>query len=89
MARRVGQNRHGTWPARWRTADGRQLSRSFPTKVERDDFLRDLRDGFNPDAGRELFGPFAERWAEAQDWEDTSRQSWDEVFKRLDRHLGR
>ena len=55
--------------------DDSERSRNFPTKEERDEFLMDLRDGYDPDAGRELFGPFAVRWAEAQDWADTSRQS--------------
>ena len=63
-------------------------SRNFSTKEERDQFLADMDDGYDPDAGRQLFSAFAVRWAEPQDWADDSRQSWDECFKRLDRHIG-
>jgi integrase len=64
------------------------LSRNFDTKRERDDFLDEIHGGGNPDAGREVFSSFAPRWAAAQDWKDTSRQGWESVYRRLERHLG-
>ena len=70
---------NGDYLARWRAADGRQRAKSFATKRDARTYLAtittDTLQGryVAPDAGRELLGAYAARWAESQPWRPQTR----------------
>lgn len=61
----------GSWQARYRGADGRQLSKSFDRKVDADRFLTTMEasklrgDWVDPALGRRQFGEIALEWQAA------------------------
>lgn len=74
---------NGSWRARWREfPGGPQKARHFPRKVDAEQFLDRVRGGLvegtyvDPNSGRQTFDAFADEWAAAQDWKDTTRESW-------------
>jgi integrase len=82
------------WRARYRSPDGRSREKWFDRKVDAEQFLTSIEHSKNsgafidPNAGQVRFAVFAEEWAAAQDWKETSREAWPNVFKRLDPLLG-
>lgn len=80
----------GAWQARYRDADGRRHTRSFPTKGAarnwKADREADVRRGDHHDttAGRITFGVFAEQWMAARGVEITTAAA---NRSRLDKHL--
>ena len=84
----------GLWQVRYRDPAGVQRKETFPTSREAHDRLdevrTDVRRGtfIDPLAGRETFGEFAAKWAAARDWKATSRQSWPNVYRRVEPALG-
>jgi integrase len=85
----------GKWRARWREyPGGPQRTKHFARKVDPERFLDGVRGDLvhgayiDPDAGRQTFASFADEWADAQDWKDTSRESWRHVRARLVPLLG-
>lgn len=85
----------GKWRARWREyPGGPQKTKHFDRKVDAQNHLDGVRGDLvrgtyiDPDAGREPFRAFADRWASAQDWKQTTRESWENNRARLLPHLG-
>ena len=84
----------GGYLARWRDPDGKQRARTFTLKRDADAFLDDTRSQVrkrtwvDPDAGRERFIVFAERWAAGQDWKAGTRESFGPHLRRIQRFLG-
>jgi integrase len=80
--------------ARWRTPDGASRMKTFARKVDAERFLYGTEHAksagtyIDPIAGRERFSDYASRWAEAQDWKDSTRESFDAHLKRVLVHLG-
>jgi integrase len=68
----------GTFRANWRDEAGRQKAKTFRTKKEAAVFLADTEARLNrgsyvdPHAGRQRFGPYAERWLSARNGELTT-----------------
>ncbi|CAN5658670.1 tyrosine-type recombinase/integrase [soil metagenome] len=85
----------GRFQARWRDTDGRQRVKTFARKSDAvahlDATRSDIRRGtwVDPDLGRERFSEFAERWAEAQDWKPTTRDSFGPHLRRISKRLGK
>lgn len=92
--------RKRTWPsgrvtyqAIWEDPDGNRKSKNFDLRGSAQDHLDevcgDLIRGtyIDPDAGRQLLGAFADdEWAPAQDWDPATREAWENIRKRLERH---
>jgi integrase len=86
---------NGRWRVRYRKPDGKQTTKAgFKNKPAAVAFAEsvetDKRRGvfIDPDAGRQTFEAFADEWAEAQDWKQTSRDSWLPVRRRLVERIG-
>jgi hypothetical protein len=68
----------GTFRANWRDEAGRQKAKTFRTKKEAAGFLANIESSLNrggyvdPHAGRQLFGPYAERWLRSRKVELTT-----------------
>jgi integrase len=68
----------GTFRANWRDVAGRQKAKTFRTKKEAAAFLANIESSLNrggyvdPHAGRQPFGPYAERWLRARKAELTT-----------------
>ena len=84
----------GRYRARWREPGGRQRAKHFTRKQDAVKHLatvtHDTARGayVDPDAGRERFSVYAGRWAEAQDWKDSTRESFDAHLSACLPHLG-
>lgn len=82
------------WRARWRDPDGKSRSQVFTRKVDASNHLKAIEGDkarglyIDPDAGRQTFENFADEWAAAQDWKQTSRDSWLNVRSRLIDRIG-
>lgn len=76
----------GKWRARWREADGRQRARHFRRKLDAERFLAtvtvDQLAGryIDPNAGKATVAEFAARWATAQPWRSSTRESRESVI---------
>ena len=76
----IERKANGKILARWREADGKQRARSFATVRDAKTFLAtvtvDTMQGryVAPDAGREVLGDYATRWAESQPWRPSTRE---------------
>jgi hypothetical protein len=72
----------GWWRARWRDPAGKTRSQVFERKTDAQRFLVRLEHArsegayVDPAAGRQTFEVFADEWAAAQSWKDTSREAW-------------
>jgi integrase len=91
----IDRRPNGKWRARWREyPGGPQRTKHFGRKIDAEQFLDGVRGDLlrgvyvDPDAGRQSFVSFADEWAGAQDWKDTSRDSWQVVRARLVPLLG-
>jgi len=79
---------------RYRAPDGRQRTKTFTRKAAAQQFAAAIeadkaRGQFvDPSAGRQTFDAFSDEWALAQDWKQTSRESWLYVRQRLLKVLG-
>ncbi|MFI7588785.1 tyrosine-type recombinase/integrase [Spongisporangium articulatum] len=68
----------GTFRANWRDDTGRQKAKNFRTKKEAAGFLAQVESAIHrglyvdPHAGRQLFGPYAEKWLSARSTEMTT-----------------
>lgn len=84
----------GSWQVRWRDTNGRQRSQSFRVKGDALAFAEQTRSEVrrgtwvDPQLGRERFVDFARRWAEGQDWKQTTRDSFGPHLNRLTAQLG-
>jgi integrase len=85
----------GGYEARYRTPDGKERTQRFSRLIDATSWLDSQRGDkvqgrhVDPHAGRQSFLAFADEWAAAQDWKETSRETWLSVRKRLERVLGR
>ncbi len=67
------------WRVRWREPDGRDRAKSFPRKVDADQFAftvsaHIVRGNYlDPDAGKVRFEEYAAKWLAAQTFEETTR----------------
>jgi integrase len=83
------------WRARWRDPDGASKSKVCPRKVDAERFLTSIEHrkltGTYVDvaAGKQTFKSYADEWAAAQDWKDSSREGWPYVLARLDSRIGK
>lgn len=91
----IDRRPNGKWRARWREyPGGPQKARHFTRKVDARKFLDGLRGDLahgtyvDPNAARQTFRSFADEWAAAQDWKETSREAWGYVRGRLMPLLG-
>jgi integrase len=86
----IEKKSNGRYLARWRDPSGKQKAKAFKRKMDADRFLAsvtvDALQGryIDPTAGRETVEAFAVRWADAQPWRETTRESRETV---LDRHI--
>jgi integrase len=85
----------GKWRARWREyPGGPQRTKHFRRQIDAQRFLDGIRGDLvrgtyvDPNAGRQSFSAFADEWAEAQDWKETSQESWSYARGRLASVLG-
>lgn len=68
----------GTYRANWRDVSGRQKAKTFRTKKEAAGFLAQVESAItrgayvDPHAGRQMFGPYAEKWLSARATEKTT-----------------
>lgn len=79
-----GPNR---WRARYRDCTGRERSKTFPTKVEADQFLvrehaKSIGDFVDTLAGKQLFGDYAVSWQEMQVFRATTAERFDGDLRR-------
>jgi integrase len=95
---RVRQLPSGRWQARYPAPDGtdRPAPTTFPSKADADAWLvnveADMLRGnwFDPDAGREPFGPYARQWIEERPLKPRTREGYERLFRlHLDPQLGR
>lgn len=76
-----------SWLVRWRDPDGRHRSRSFARRVDGDRFAlsvgSDLARGSyrDPDAGKESFGSYAERWLAGRTVDPSSAERMELRFR--------
>ncbi|HVV35192.1 MAG TPA: site-specific integrase [Acidimicrobiales bacterium] len=86
--------RNDKWRARWRDPDGRSRSQVFDRKIDASNHLKAIEGDkvrghyIDPDAGRQTFESFADEWAAAQDWKQTSRDAWGAHRRRLVARVG-
>jgi integrase len=82
-----GENRYR---ARYRGPDGRERSKTFRTKRDATRWLTSTASSVysgtytDPQHGKQRFHDFALEWAEAQDWKDTTRESFPLVLARAE-----
>jgi integrase len=82
------------WRARWRDPNGASRSQVFDRKIDASNHLKAIEGDkarglyVDPDAGRLSFESFADEWAEAQDWKQTSRDAWAAHRRRLCARIG-
>lgn len=90
----IKKTENGRWQATYRGPDDKERQRTFDRKVEAQTWLDTARGDIargayiDPLAGRQKFSAFAEEWAAAQDWKDTTREQWALVEKRLRAPIG-
>jgi integrase len=89
------------WRVFWRNPEGKTRSEVFDgakmanphdaANAKKAELEKALRDGnyVDPAAPRMLFVDFADMWAEAQDWKDTTRDFWPSMRKRYERFVGK
>lgn len=84
----------GRWQVRYRDDDDRQQKQTFDTFAKAQGHLEGARTAvrqgtyIDPKAGQQRFGEYALEWAEAQDWKDTTRESFPPHLRRLTPHIG-
>lgn len=94
MSSSIKRTPAGSWQVRFRDQAGRQRAKNFKRRVDAEAFHNEtrtrLRRGsyIDPDAGRERFIDFAERWSEARDWKATTRPSFEAALRRIVERLG-
>lgn len=78
----------GRWRARYRAPDGREKSKTFPTRRDAERWLADVEHSKNvggwvdPAGGRRLFRDYAEAWASAQVYRPTTAERFDVNLRR-------
>lgn len=81
--------------ARWRTPDGESRTKTFDRKLAAEEHLANVtvdksRNAYvDPRAGRTTFADYAERWAEVQDWKESTRESFGPHLRRVLPHIGK
>jgi Phage integrase, N-terminal SAM-like domain len=98
--RRFGRVRRlpsGRWQARYPAPDGtdRPAPSTFPTKADADAWLVNVEadmlrgDWFDPDAGRQPFGPYGKQWIAERPLKPRTRESYERLFRlHIEPHLG-
>jgi integrase len=82
-----GKNGKPRYRARWREADGTQRSKHFERKRDAETFLATVRVDvakgayIGPDAGKQTVGEYAQRWASAQPWRQSSRDRAEHIIR--------
>lgn len=83
------------WRTRWRDDQRRPRSQVWERKRDAEAHAAEVESSMNrgtyvdPSRGRRTFHDFAMKdWAPAQDWKETTRDDWPNVYKRLDPLLG-
>ncbi|GIU89851.1 MAG: hypothetical protein KatS3mg010_0950 [Acidimicrobiia bacterium] len=78
---------------RYRAPDGRERSKTFPTRREAERWLAMTTASIvvgtyaAPERSKQPFVSFAREWADAQDWKATTRESFPHALARLERVL--
>jgi integrase len=81
------------WEVRFRDQFGTERRRRYRTAREANQQLEEARSQvrrgvYIPDAKkRQTFADFSAEWAASRDWKETSRQSWPDVYKRMEPYL--
>jgi integrase len=89
----IQQTASGSWQLRYRDQFGQQHKETFSTFRQAEtryaEVTSKVRRGVFIDAakGRQTFADFAAEWACSRDWKETSRQSWPDVYRRIEPYL--